>query len=77
MIPCTSIHVHSKLQSMIACGNICIIISISQVRNDRGWWRKILLILFVCSLRRPIKTISCMKIRLYFPLPIFFAPKIT
>ena len=36
--PCRSIHVHSEPQSMIACYNICFVISILQikVRDGRG-----------------------------------------
>ena len=51
--PCTSVHVHSKLQSMIATCNICFVISILQlkVRNGRGRrWRKTLLILLLSAL---------------------------
>ena len=38
MTPCTSIRVHSELQSMIACYNICFVISILQmkVKDGRG-----------------------------------------
>ena len=75
--PSTNLHVPSKFQSMIACCscNICFIISILQlkVRDGREWWRKTVLVLFVCKLRHPIKTyISCIKIPIYFSRTYIF-----